>query len=112
DAFVNNTCMTEIPHAASALERDLRGIFGGRLQSVVVYGGGHAAHGGTHAENTRATHTLAIVDTLAANDLRACAERVPAWHDAGLATPLLLAAHEFARSLEAFPLGFGAVMAE
>ena len=35
-----------------------------------------------------------------------------AWHDAGLATPLLLAAHEFGRSLDAFPLEFGAILAD
>ena len=40
----------------------------------------------------RRTPTLAVVDSLTADDLRACAARVAAWHDAGLATPLLLAA--------------------
>ena len=34
------------------------------------------------------------------------------WHDAGAATPFLLAAHEFARSLDAFPLEFGAIIAD
>src|SRR5262249_19209126 len=38
--------------------------------------------------------------------------RVDAWHDAGLATPLLLAAREFAQSLDAFPLEFGAILAD
>jgi hypothetical protein len=79
------------------LERDLRGIFGPRLQSLVTYGDG--------------AHTLAIVDTLNAADLRACAERAGAWHDAHLATPLLLAAHEFESALDAFPLEFGAILA-
>jgi hypothetical protein len=111
--------MTHIPDAAGALERDLRGIFGGRLQSFVVYGthahdasGGPHTHGSPHASDAQATHTLAIVDTLGAEDLRACAERVTAWHGAGLATPLLLAAHEFTRSLDAFPLEFGAIIAD
>ena len=80
------------------LERDLRGIFGARLQSLSAYGGG--------------AHTLAIVDTLTVADLRACAGRAAAWHDANLATPLLLAAHEFESSLDAFPLEFGAILAD
>ena len=42
----------------------------------------------------------------------ACAGTVASWHDAGLATPLLLAAHEFERSLEAFPFEFGAILAD
>lgn len=109
--------MTQIPDAAGSLERDLREIFGDRLQSFVVYGlEAHAAssagdaHGDAH--DRRLTHTMAIVDAPTADDLRACARRVATWHDAGLATPLLLAAHEFARSLDAFPLEFGAIVAD
>ncbi len=79
------------------LERDLRAIFGGRLQSLSTYGGG--------------AHSLAIVDALTADDLRACAARASAWHDAHLETPLLLSANEFAASLDAFPLEFGAILA-
>jgi len=45
------------------------------------------------------------------DDLRGCARRIEAWHDAGLATPLLIAAREFERSLDAFPLEFGAIVA-
>jgi hypothetical protein len=79
------------------LERDLRGIFGARLQSLSTYADG--------------AHTLVIVDTLTADDLRACAARAAAWHAARLATPLLLAAHEFESALDAFPLEFGAIVA-
>jgi len=92
-----------IPDGVSALERDLRDIFGPRLQSLVAY---RAARGGDP------TPTLAVVDALTADDLGACAERVAAWHDAGLATPLLLAAQEFGRSLDVFPLEFGAILAD
>jgi hypothetical protein len=91
--------MTFVPDAVRALDRTLRDIFGDRLQSVVVYG---------PAE--RMARTLAIVNTLSAEDLRACTVRVAAWHDAGLATPLLIAADEFGRSLDAFPFEFGAIL--
>lgn len=94
-----------IPDAVRTLEHDLREVFGGRLLSLVAYRGGSGAE-------RAATPTLAIVDALSAGDLRACAERVAEWHDAGLATPLLLAGHEFGRSLDAFPFEFGAILAE
>jgi hypothetical protein len=55
---------------------------------------------------------MAIVDALTASDLRACAALTASWHDRGLATPLVVAAHEFERSLDAFPLEFGAILAD
>jgi hypothetical protein len=111
------------PDAVAALERDLRGIFGSRLRSLVVYGlrarpaadrrdESQAARQGHGQQGRAVTHTLAVVDTLSIDDLRACAVRVEAWHDDGLATPLVLAAHEFGRSLDAFPFEFGAILAD
>lgn len=111
-----------IPDAVAALERDLRGIFGSRLHSLVVYGllgqpahddphEPHAAHR-AHRTERAVTHTLAVVDTLSTDDLRACTARVDAWHDGGLATPIVLASHEFGRSLDAFPFEFGAILAD
>ncbi len=107
-----------MPDAVRALERDLREIFHTRLHTLVAYGlraaePSHAddlGHG--HATAPRPTHTLAIVDALAVDDLRACAKRAAAWHDQGLATPLVLAAHELEDSLDAFPLEFGAIVAD
>jgi len=106
----------QTPAAIQTLEKELRGIFGARLQSLVTYGeraraaSHHAAHGHGHEEPE--VQTMAVVDTLTGDDLRACAGRVPAWHDAGLATPLVLAAHEFGRFQIAFPLEFGAIIAD
>src|SRR6202163_854511 len=112
-----------IPDAVDALERDLRGIFGTRLHSLVVYGlrarpergqsdASHTAHAAQHQQDRAVTHTLAVVETLSTDDLRACTVRVDAWHEGGLATPLLLASHEFGRSLDAFPFEFGAILAD
>jgi hypothetical protein len=110
--------------AVHTLEKELRGIFGARLQSLVAYGErarattltahAHDAHGPGqgHGHDAAAVQTIATVETLTGDDLRACAGRVAAWHDAGLATPLVLAAHEFERSLDAFPLEFGAIIAD
>jgi hypothetical protein len=89
-----------IPDAVRRLDQDLREVFGERVKSVVAYespAGGHAA--------------LAIIARLGADDLRSCAGRVAAWHELGLATPLLVAEEEFDRSLDAFPFEFGAILA-
>lgn len=94
-----------ISDAVRTLERELRELFGSRLQSLVVYG---AANGTERAPGS----TLAVVDQLTADDLRACAGRVLAWHDAGLATPLFLPAREFGRSLDAFPFEFGEILSD
>jgi hypothetical protein len=93
----------DIPDAVQALDRDLRAIFGDRLRSLVVY----AAIAGDDR-----TSTLAVVDGLSADDLRACVGQVAAWDDAGLGTPLFVATHEFERSLDAFPFEFGAILAD
>jgi hypothetical protein len=90
--------------AVHTLERDLRGVFGARLQSLVQYG--------LRAPARAPIRTMAVVEALGEQDLSACAGRVKAWHSAGLATPLLMAAHEFDRSLDVFPLEFGAILAD
>ena len=114
--------MTHVPDRVALLERGLREIFGHRLRSVVAYGLGSASsthhdrqgnhNQAPHASQTATTRTMAIVESLSADDLKRCADRAAGWHDAGLATPLLLAAHEFERSLDAFPLEFGAILAD
>src|SRR5437867_1783595 len=94
-----------ISDAVTALDRNLREMFGDRLRSVVAYG-----------LTDRAPHSpqpsLVIVDALTPNDLRACAAHVATWHESGLATPLILEESEFARSLDAFPFEFGAILAD
>lgn len=92
--------MTDASSALQTIEKDVREIFGSRLQSLVHYG--------AHA---KLVHTLAVLDSLTADDLRACAKRVTAWHDAGLATPLLLPASELTRSLDVFPFELNAIIA-
>jgi hypothetical protein len=107
-----------IPEAVRALERDLRGIFGSRLQTLAIYGqravgrAAHDDHGAAGHSPHPPARTLAIVEAVTRDDLRAAAARVAAWHDSGLATPLLLEAREFAQSLDAFPLEFGAILAD
>lgn len=92
-----------IPDAVHALGRDLQVIFGDRLRSFVVYD--------AITDDDR-TSTLAVIDGLSADDLYACVGRVAEWDDAGLDTPLFVAAHEFGRSLDAFPFEFGAILAD
>jgi hypothetical protein len=94
-----------IADGVRALDRDLRAVFGSRLRSLVAYGDASGKHDAP-------APTLAVVDDLTAGDLRTCADQVAAWHDLGLATPLVLHAREFSRLLDAFPYEFGAILAD
>jgi hypothetical protein len=86
------------------LVSDLQLVFTDRLESVVVYG--------AHAEGARGPiHTLVLVTRLELADLDGLARRRAAWAAESIATPLVLGREEFARSLDAFPLEFGAILA-
>jgi hypothetical protein len=87
----------------AALVQDLTTIFKTRLRAV-------ASYGASVRTDTEPITTLALVDHLTGDDLRRCASRAQAWHNTGIATPLLLGEREFARSLDAFPFEFGAIL--
>jgi hypothetical protein len=116
-----------IPDAVQTLQRDLASIFGARLHSLIIYGpraresreGAHAPDPHGHRDSHHHAHaqpapiqTMAVVDALSGDDLRACAARVTGWHDEGLATPLMVVAAELDRSLDSFPLEFGAIQSD
>jgi hypothetical protein len=85
----------------AALERlaaDLTGVFGTRLESIVAYG----------AE--RPLHTLVLADQVTFQDLAACVPLVDRWHREELATPLVLSRREFLRTLDVFPVEYGAII--
>jgi hypothetical protein len=95
---------------AEGLASDFRTIVADRLRAVVVFGV-HATddgHGNTEDEPVR---TLVVVEGLGFADLEACARQMAAWARHGLATPLVIARDEFARSLDAFPIEFGVILA-
>jgi hypothetical protein len=104
--------------AVAALAGDLQRIFGARIKSLVAYG--HLDHdeSGTHGASTihpgrdedDGLHTLALVEGLTFQDLAACAPLVRGWRKAGLAVPLLLSRDEFLRTLDVFPIEYGAIM--
>jgi hypothetical protein len=91
--------------AVESLVADLRRIFGTRLHSVSVYGA-HATNGTT----SDPIHCLALVASITAHDLSACAHAARGWHKHGLATPLILTGNEFRESLDAFPLEYGEII--
>jgi len=104
-----------VPDAVRVLERDLRGIFGSRLRSLAIYGphgDAHGAHGAGHGRAARSIATLALVESMTLDDLRSAARRIEAWHDAGLATPLIVSTGELERSLDVFPLELSAILAD
>ena len=80
--------------------QDLQHIFTGRLHGFAAYGD----------PNATPAQSLALVQTISADDLAACAARASVWHRAGCATPLLLTREEFAGSLDAFPLEYGEIL--
>ncbi len=80
---------------------DLQRIFGTRLKAVMRYGW----------RPRDRTPSLALVQSLTLDDLGACAARTLQWHRSGCATPLLLTPHEFARSLDAFPIEYDEILA-
>jgi hypothetical protein len=80
--------------------QDLHNIFGARLHALVAYG----------EPDATPVSSLALVQSISAEDLAACAARAAAWHRAGCATPLLLTRDEFAGSLDAFPIEYGAIL--
>ncbi len=84
--------------ALDRLAADLRRVFGGRLESVVAYGA------------DRPLHSLALVGELTFADLAACIPLTGDWHRDGLATPLILSRYEFLRTLDVFPIEYGAII--
>jgi hypothetical protein len=84
----------------AATLHDLQQIFGDRLQAFVAHG----------RSDESLAPSLAIVRSLSADDLAACAARASSWLRGGSATPLLLTRDEFAGSLDAFPIEFGEII--
>jgi hypothetical protein len=90
--------------AADTLARDLGGIFRGRLLSLVVYGGQ------VDGNATAPLQALALVSSLTAGDLEACAQLSADWTRGGIGTPLVLPDSEFRASLDVFPLEYGEIV--
>ena len=102
--------------AVDTLLADLRAVFDSRLRSLVVY----EAHGtlgdapapeGVELRHEDQVHTLVVVDGLSYADLARLAPLAAAWAKRGLAVPLVLGPNELGRSLDAFPLEFGQMIA-
>lgn len=91
--------------ALASLTADLRRVFGVRLRTVAVYALGAA-------DPDSPLHTLALVDGLGFQDFAACAPLADAWARAGLAVPLILTTDEFTRTLDVFPLEYGAILGD
>ena len=94
-------------HAAlEVLVSDLRGIFGPRLLSLVLYG-----FTPSPGVNDSVLRTLALLERYTFDDLRRCVPLTYGWHRRRLAVPLLLTHHEFFRTLDVFPLEYGNIIA-
>jgi hypothetical protein len=92
---------TERSSALRPIVEDLGRVFEQRLVAVVSYGWRHQGP----------IPSLALVQSIQLEDLNACAARAGAWRRAGAAVPLLLTRSDFARSLDAFPVEYGEIIA-
>jgi hypothetical protein len=101
----------DVRHTLERFASDLRRLFADRLGALVVFGPHAPDDLGRATAGTEPVSTLALVERLEFADLEACARRHREWSRRGLATPLVLDTQEFARSLDAFPLEFGAIIA-
>jgi hypothetical protein len=81
--------------AFDAMAADFARVFGDRFLALVVYAPGRA---------------VAFTREVTATDLEALSALADVWHGAHLATPLVLSADEFRRSLDAFPLEYQAIL--
>jgi hypothetical protein len=95
---------------AGELADDMRQVFGAGLSALVVFGPHVTDDDHVLATDNEPVRTMVLVERLEFAHLEACAERQRRWMRRGLATPLLLAEDDFARSLDAFPLEFGAII--
>src|SRR5688500_18794146 len=84
--------------ALESLCVELRRVFGDGLSSVVAYG------------RERPLHTLVLVERVRFDDLAACTPLIDGWRRSELATPLLLSRDEFRRTLDVFPVEYGAII--
>jgi hypothetical protein len=109
--------VSNVKAAVDVLATDLRGVFGDRLKSLILYGAHarpdpQAPDGGPEWGRTvPAIYTLALVDGLGLADLERCAPLSVGWRRRNLATPLLMTPEEFSRALDAFPLEYGDIIA-
>ena len=99
-----------MPHFTSAQQRaveqlatDLDGVFGPRLESLVVYPGN---------QGDGSIHSCALVQRLGFRDLTACLPFTERWHHRGVAVPLMLSAEELRRTVDVFPLEYSTMLAD
>jgi hypothetical protein len=99
-----------MPHFSSAQQRaidqlakDLDGVFGSRLESLVAYPGN---------QGDGSVHSCALVHALGFRDLTACLPFTASWHHRGTAVPLLLSSDELGRTIDVFPLEYATILAD
>ena len=89
--------------AIDSLARDLDGIFGARLVSLIAYPG-HQADG--------SVHSCALVQDLTFRDLTASLPLTESWFHRGTSVPLLLSPEELRRTIDIFPLEYATMIAD
>src|SRR5262245_43433564 len=88
--------------AMELLARDLDGVFGPRLRSLVAYPG---------QQGDGTVHSCALVDAVGFQDLVKCLPLTGRWQGRGVAVPLMLSSDEFRRTIDIFPLEYASILA-
>jgi hypothetical protein len=89
--------------AVEQLAKDLDGVFGPRLESLVVYPGN---------QGDGSVHSCALVQRLVFRDLTACLPFTESWYHRGVGVPLMLSAEELRRTVDVFPLEYATMLAD
>ena len=89
--------------AIENLSRDLDGIFGPRLVSLIAYPGN---------QGDGAVFSCALVEDLTFRDLTAALPLTESWYHRGTSVPLLLSPAELRRTIDIFPLEYATMMAD
>ena len=96
--------------AAMSLEelvRQLRGVYGAGLRSVVLYG---SAAAGEHIARRSDYNVLVVVDRLDLETLRKEASVARAWGEAGNPPPMTLSEDEWRSSADIFPMEYADIL--
>src|SRR3954470_4603523 len=89
------------------LVSQLRAALDAELRAVVLYG---SAAAGEHLPKKSDYNVLVLVDSLAADRLRAASAAVRAWTDSGNPAPLTLTLDEWRGSADVFPMEYADIL--
>lgn len=89
------------------LVTQLRGAYGTKLVSVVLYG---SAAGGDHIPKRSDYNVLVLLESLSASTIAAASAVARVWHEAGNPPPMTMTVDEWRRSSDIFPMEYADIL--